>query len=151
MRCYISDFEVPSRIVGPPAMNYGQHGRWTGSKKHDYRYELTISEFVELANSWFERCRLDFEADKDSDPPGTFPELEEFGALGFPSLIEMINIHPNALGRLMCWLEMDLNNLFTGTDFRQNAYYSANSVDWFKVGGSSISFGGVAYEIRRAP
>jgi hypothetical protein len=31
------------------------------------------------------------------------------------------------------------SNKFTGTDFSQNAFYFANSVDWFKAVGSSMA------------
>lgn len=139
---------MPADAIGPPAMNFGQHGRWEGCRRCRYRYLIPADEFLRRASGPFDQARREIAADM-ADYPADWPEpaFVRFRELGFPPLSVLLGEHPHVLSGLIVWLALDLLNWLEESDGGSGTRYSANSLDLFAVSEGCVEVGGVAYEV----
>lgn len=150
MDVLINGAVVDPRRVGPPTMSYGQHQRWDPADARRYTYVLTRAELRDRVGEVFERFRSETRDDEPDGDPDTFPELEQWRALGFPDLRALADEHRELLGRLLVFDEYDVSHALSGWEAQQwTRSWSVNSIDRVSVDGELVRIEGVAYELGR--
>lgn len=149
LRVLIDGVDISSEEIGPPAMNYGQLHRWERFKRVHYEYRIAWSVFLEYVGPWFDRCRAELRADDVEHSPQARTGAQEFAALGYPPLSEVLASYPEVAERLLLDVPLELNNLFAPAR-SDRIRYAANTVDLLSVGDGVVRFGGLAFDLSAA-
>ncbi len=147
-RVWIDGELVSPDELGPPAMNYGQLGRWDGYLRQEYQYEFPVPEFVSELDVWFETHRAEVRTDDDNDPPHPGSPDAEFAAIGYPDFVELMGGHPEVFESYMSQFGLEINTTF-GSRNSAALRYAVNSVDWIRLDDGCVRFGGVAFDMQR--
>lgn len=146
MRWLIEDLPVEPGIIGPPAMNFGQHHRWKDLPSLPYRCELSLEEFVghiEEPFAGFRACELGEEEDNGEEV------LIAYREAGFPELSALLTDNRPLLSEVVRWLDLDLlNSMSVARVAGAPLYYSVNSLDSVHFTANKVVLEGIAYACR---
>lgn len=145
-RVLIDGVDISPEEIGPPALNYGQLHRWERFQPVRYEYRMACSEFLDRVGTWFDQYRAELREDDVRHPPEAGTGADDFAALGYPPLSEILASYPGVGTRLLLGLPLELNNLFAPARSHR-IRYAANTVDLFSVSDDVVRFGGLAFDL----
>lgn len=150
MKYFIDNIEINPKIIGPPAMNYGQLSRYHGKKQVDYACWMSKIEFLEKFETLFVDLKNEEILDNHLNEEGEFPILDKWKDIGYPDLANLMEDHIDLLKELIIFNDLEVLNELDVSELSKttDGYYAINSLDWVKIE-SDISFGGVAFWVEK--
>lgn len=147
MKAFAHSIEIDPRVISPPAMNYGQHQRFSAADKCVYRFEMSISEFRAKAGRCFAEFRQGEIADTyDETDAAEFPQLFDWRSKGFPDLDALLNKDHELLVELIKYLEFDVSHAMTEFAGTEPSEWIVMSIDEVVLSNDTVVVTGIAYE-----
>ena len=147
MKAFVQDVEIDPLVIGPPTMNYGQHQRCSQDASRQYRYEMSVEEFLSKIGDCFEKFRLgEIEDVYDEANSLEFPELFNWRSKGYPSLESLVASDPYLLVELIKYWEYDISHAMTEFASNKPTGWIVMSIDDVVLSPNSVNIFGTTYD-----